>query len=91
MRRINKNIVRLLSDKTKCPILELSYDNEMNMWFIIFEEYGRYNGKNKKVHIDDLLKELEEFSNIKCLRHDLYEDLEIPNSYFEQVTFFWKE
>ena len=88
MRRINKNIVRLLSDKTKCPILEMFYTKDDNHWYVCFEEYTFYEGKDQIVHIDDLLNELRNFNNIKFLSHNVYQE---ANDYYEQVSFMWKE
>ena len=88
MRYINQDIVRLLSDKTKCPILEMSYSTDDNHWYVCFEEYTFFQGKNQIVHIDELLEELRNFDNIDFLTHEVYED---NGDYYEQISFLWKE
>ena len=38
--KINHEIVLEISEKTKCPILELDEPDKRGYWFVIFDEYN---------------------------------------------------
>lgn len=87
---INHDIILNLEKKIKCPILEL-FKDDSNCWYVCFEEYICIKGINQLVHIDELLKELDKYDNIKYLTHECYIDDEQDDTWYEQVSFQWIE
>lgn len=87
---INKDIVLEIEKKTKCPILEMFYTKDDGYWYVCFEEDIVVEGINQVVHLDDVLEELKQYENIEQLTNNIYNGEE-ENSYFEQITFEWKE
>ncbi|MBO5478529.1 MAG: hypothetical protein J6J36_08215 [Clostridia bacterium] len=87
---IDKKIVLDIEKTTQCPIMEMFYTPEDNRWYVCFDEDIVIKGKNQIVHIDDVLKEIKKYDNIENIVNEIYEGNE-EDSYFEQVTFQWKE
>lgn len=87
--KINEKIVLEISEKTKCPILEMFYTEEDDRWYVCFEEDLSINGVNQIVHLDDVLEEIKKYDNIEYLTNETYEGDEDVD-YFEQITFQWK-
>ena len=87
---IDKKIVLDIEKTTQCPIMEMFYTTEDDRWYVCFDEDIVIKGKNQIVHIDDVLKEIKKYDNIENIVNEIYEGNE-EDSYFEQVTFQWKE
>lgn len=87
---IDKKIVLDIEKTTQCPIMEMFYTPEDDRWYVCFDEDIVIKGKNQIVHIDDVLKEIKKYDNIEHIVNEIYEGNE-EDSYFEQVTFQWKE
>lgn len=87
---INKDIVMDIVKKTECPISEMFWTKDDNRWYICFEEDIVINGKEQVTNLDKVLEEIEKYSNIENIVNEIYVADE-ENSYFEQVTFEWKE
>lgn len=87
---INHEIVLEIAEKTKCPIMEMFYTPEDDRWYVCFEEDIVIKGEGQLVHLDDVLEEIKKYDNVEYIINEVYEDDE-EDSYFEQVTFQWKE
>ena len=87
---IDKKTVLDIEKITKCPILEMFYTPEDDKWYVCFEEDIVIKGKKQIVHIDNVLEEIKKYNNIEYIVNKVYEGDE-EDSYFEQVTFQWKE
>ena len=89
--KINKNIVYELEKKYNCPILEMFYTNDDGYWYVCFEQYICILGKGQTVSLDEVLEEIQKYDNVEYLSNEVYNDDERDNTYFEQITFQWKE
>lgn len=87
---INKDIVMDIVKKTECPISEMFWTKDDNRWFVCFEEDVVINNEEQITHLDKVLEEIEKYSNIENIVNEIYVADE-ENSYFEQITFEWKE
>lgn len=89
--KINKEIVLELEKKYDCPILEMFYTKDDGYWYVCFEQYICVLGKGKIVGLDEVLEEVQKYDNVEYLNNEVYCDDEQIDTYFEQITFQWKE
>ena len=89
--KINHEIVLEISEKTECPILELDEPDNRGYWFVIFDEYIVINGEDQVVHLDEVMEELDKYDNIEYFTNEVYIDENQEETYYEQVSFQWKE
>ena len=87
---INHEIVLEIAEKTKCPIMEMFSTPDDDRWYVCFDEDIVIKGENQIVHLDDVLEEIKKYDNVEYIINEVYEGDE-EDSYFEQVTFQWKE
>lgn len=90
--KINENIVLELSRKYNCPILEIwGPDKDDGSYYVCFEQYTCVLGKGRIVGLDEVMEEAEKYENVEYMTNEVYCDDELEETYFEQVTFQWKE
>ena len=88
--KINKNIVLNLEKYYECPILEMCYSKNDGYWYVCFDEWTCIKGENQTVHLNDILEAIKKYDNIEYLTNEAYCGDE-EDTFFEQVTFLWKE
>lgn len=89
---INHEIVKQLSKDTECPILEMFFTKDDGYWYVCFEEYIVINGEDQIVHLDEVMEAIEKYDNIEWLTNETYfDDEKGGETYFEQVSFQWRE
>lgn len=85
--KINSEIVKELSRKYNAPILDLWEDG------VVFEQYVCVLGKGRICDFDELMEEVQQYDNYIGLHNEVFIDdvLELEETYFEQVSFYWEE
>lgn len=90
---INHEIVLKIEEETKCPILELWKPKDpKDTWYVCFEEYTLIDGEDQIVHLDEVMEAIDKYDNIEWFTNEVYfDDEKGGETYFEQVTFQWRE
>ena len=89
--KINHEIVKQIEKDTECPILEMFLTKDDGYWYVCFEEYTLIEGEDQIVHLDEVMEAIEKYDNIEWFSNEVYTDDEREETYFEQVTFQWRE